>query len=686
MQELLTVNYQQTGKSTRSNDMGMREMQARAYDARDSQYLLIKAPPASGKSRALMFIALDKLHHQGIKKVVVAVPEMSIGASFRNTKLKEHGFFADWVVADKYNLCVPGQEAGKVARFKEFLAQADACVLVCTHATLRYAYQQLEPAAFNDTLLAIDEFHHASADEENKLGELIDGVMHGSNAHIVAMTGSYFRGDAIPILLPEDERLFTQVTYTYYEQLNGYTYLKSLGIGYHFYTGKYLSAIHEVLDTDKKTIIHIPHVASMESTKDKYSEVDAILDVIGEHPTKDSETGIITVTRRSDGKKLKVADLVSDDASRVDVQNYLRHINHADDMDIIIALGMAKEGFDWPWCEHVLTVGYRSSLTEVVQIIGRATRDSEGKTHAQFTNLIAQPMAEDEDVKTAVNNMLKAITVSLLMEQVLAPSITFRPRMTEQTGEIFLLDDENVQGSDVTVLGVGIQDPSEDMLRCLENMDDIVSTLYQKPEVVGGAMVNEITPQLLREVEIPKVIQELFPEMDDEEVQAASNAVFTRLAIETVVQGASSENDTPGDTAVLRPLGGISSTDLDEELHDRRLLKLGGKFIDIENLNMDLIREVNPFQGAYEILSKAVTPEVLKTIHTTVVGMRSNMTEEEAVLLWEHINEFVGSNDKEPSLVSTDPYERRLAEALAYIKQKARERKAAAMQPEQKSE
>ncbi|CAM5209255.1 hypothetical protein OURE66S_01827 [Oligella ureolytica] len=54
------------------------------------------------------------------------------------------------------------------------------------------------PNAFDDTLLAIDEFHHTSADEDNRLGELIDGVMKGSNAHIVAMTGSYFRGDAVP--------------------------------------------------------------------------------------------------------------------------------------------------------------------------------------------------------------------------------------------------------------------------------------------------------------------------------------------------------------------------------------------------------------------------------------------------------------------------------------------------------
>ncbi len=87
---------------------------------------------------------------------------------------------------------------------------------------------------------------------------------------------------------------------------------------------------------------------------------------------------------------------------------------------------MAKEGFDWPYCEHALTVGYRGSLTEVVQIIGRATRDSDDKVHAQFTNLIPEPDTDQENVVDAVNNMLKAISVSLLMEQVLAPNINWK--------------------------------------------------------------------------------------------------------------------------------------------------------------------------------------------------------------------------------------------------------------------
>ena len=429
---LLHVEYGQTGNSTKPNNMGMREMQAKAFAKRDAQYLLLKAPPASGKSRALMFLALDKLAHQGIKKAIIAVPEMSIGGSFADTELAKHGFFADWCVKPENNLCTGSgddKDQGKVDAFIRFMRGNDQ-VLVCTHATFRFAFDKLaDVGAFNDTLVAIDEFHHVSAEENNRLGAVLDEIMRNSSAHIIAMTGSYFRGDAVPILSEEDEAKFEKVTYTYYEQLNGYRYLKSLGLGYHFYQGRYLDALGEVLDPSKKTIIHIPNVNSGEAAVDKYSAVDHIIDTLGEFVEKDRETGIITV-KAHDGRLLKLADLVDDrkTSDRSLIQAYLRNIKSRDDMDIIVALGMAKEGFDWPYCEHVLTIGYRSSMTEVVQIIGRATRDCEGKTHAQFTNLIAQPDAADEDVKVSVNNLLKAITLSLLMEQVLAPNITFRRR------------------------------------------------------------------------------------------------------------------------------------------------------------------------------------------------------------------------------------------------------------------
>jgi superfamily II DNA or RNA helicase len=285
----VTVNYAGNGSSTKANEMGMRGMQERAYEKRGEQYLLIKSPPASGKSRALMFIALDKLHNQGVRKAIVVVPEKAIGASFHNEPLSNFGFFADWEVAPQWNLCnAPGDDnGGKVNSVKTFLEAPDR-VLVCTHATFRFAVDRFGAELFDGCLIAVDEFHHVSASPDNKLGAHLGQFIARDKVHIVAMTGSYFRGDADPVLSPHDEARFETVTYTYYEQLNGYQYLKQLNIGYYFYTGSYLEkdapddqTIFDVLSADAKTIIHIPNVNSRESTKDKIKEVENILHGVG---------------------------------------------------------------------------------------------------------------------------------------------------------------------------------------------------------------------------------------------------------------------------------------------------------------------------------------------------------------------------------------------------------------------
>ena len=259
----VSVTYAQNGRSTKANALGMRPMQERAYEKRGEPYLLIKSPPASGKSRALMFIALDKLTNQGLKQAIVVVPEKAIGASFNDEPLSKYGFWADWQVEPKWNLCnAPGGDnGGKVKAVGAFLESGDQ-VLVCTHATFRFAVDAYGIEAFDNRLIAIDEFHHVSANPDNKLGTHLGALIERGKTHIVAMTGSYFRGDAEAVLTPSDEAKFESVTYTYYEQLNGYTYLKQLDIGYFFYSGAYIEEILQVLDPDEKTLLHIPNVNS----------------------------------------------------------------------------------------------------------------------------------------------------------------------------------------------------------------------------------------------------------------------------------------------------------------------------------------------------------------------------------------------------------------------------------------
>lgn len=649
---IVDIKYQQTGTATAVNPLGMREMQAMAYEHRNKRFLLIKAPPASGKSRALMFIALDKLQNQGLKRVVVAVPEKSIGRSFKNTNLMNSGFFANWEVAPYFNLTDVKNEQDKKGRFIEFFRQNSAKILVCAHATLRNGMKELEDEAFNDTLLAVDEFHHTSADANSNLGDVVRRVMNNSTGHIVAMTGSYFRGDGVPVLRAEDEARFFPVTYNYYQQLNGYKYLKNLILGYHFYHGSYLDRIGEVLDTRKKTIIHIPSVNARSSTGlGKYTETGEIMKVIGTVESKDYNTGIYHV-RTADGRLLKVADLVEDDQKERNlVQGYLQNIKHRDDVDIIIALGTAKEGFDWQWCEMCLTVGVRGSLTEVIQIIGRCTRDCEGKETARFVNLIAMPDAEQAEVKVAVNDFLKAITASLLMEQVMAPSWKFKTEKEEDDGKGDLTH---------TIVVEGLKPLSSEKTKTIveSQLDDLKAAVLQDDMMVK-ALSGSTTAETITQHIIPKIIRERYPDLTDEEIEE----VRQRLLLDTIIKGNDVVNEK-GEPIPSIPSGG----DDEEKSEGNRLIKIANRFINIDQLSINLIDTINPFQRAYEVISKSVDAKTLKLIQDTIAEQKYDMTLEQAIILFKGpLKEYVATHDgKIPSMDDPDPRVRELA--VAYVK------------------
>lgn len=663
-----------TGASNKPNEMGMRPMQERAYNKRGEQYLLIKSPPASGKSRALMFIALDKLHNQECKKAIIAVPEKSIGGSFADEPLSKFGFWSDWEVRPQWNLCnAPGPDEDKVDPSKvkavgQFL-ESDDRVLVCTHATLRFAVDKYKVEAFDDCLLAIDEFHHVSADADNRLGNHLSEFIKRDKAHIVAMTGSYFRGDAVPVLAPEDEAKFETVTYTYYEQLNGYSHLKSLDIGYYFYAGRYLDAIERCLDPLKKTIVHIPNVNSRESTKDKIKEVEEIIDYLGDWQGIDPVTGFHLV-KIADGRTLKIADLVddSDQAKRAKVLNALKdpaHKNDRDHIDIIIALGMAKEGFDWIWCEHALTVGYRSSLTEIIQIIGRATRDAPEKHVATFTNLIAEPDASEEAVREAINDTLKAIAASLLMEQVLAPIFNFTPKnkgpidgynygpdgykdgkanvgFDKQTGQIHM------------EIGGLVEPKSPEAIRvCKDDINEVIAAIIQDREGLEQGVFNkEHPPEEITIQRAGKIIEKKYPDMDEGDREAIRQHAIaawnvTQKAKEIAMTGASSDDELKANTALI---DGV-----------RRFA------LEVTDLNVDLIDRIDPFEAAYAVIGKSMTEGTLKQFQGIITAKKVKISEQDARDLARRAVQFKKERGRVPDINSQDPWEKRMAEGVAAL-------------------
>jgi hypothetical protein len=654
--------------------MGMRVMQERAYARRGEQYLLIKSPPASGKSRALMFIALDKLRNQGLKQAIIVVPERSIGGSFADEPLMKGGFWADWTVKPQWNLCnAPGIDEPKVAKSKvkavgEFLASDDE-VLVCTHATFRFAVDELGVKAFDDRLIAVDEFHHVSSNPDNRLGAQLGQFITRDKVHLVAMTGSYFRGDAEAVLSPQDEAKFDTVTYTYYEQLNGYEHLKSLDIGYFFYTGRYLDAIMRVLDPALKTIVHIPNVNSRESTKDKHKEVEEIMDALGEWKGVDAVTGFHLIEVEA-GHIVKVADLVDDgdSAKRSKVLSALKdptQRNNRDHVDIIIALGMAKEGFDWIWCEHALTVGYRSSLTEIIQIIGRATRDAPGKERSRFTNLIAEPDAAEALVVDAINDTLKAIAASLLMEQVLAPRFEFTPKDAGKKEGFDYGPEGYVEGKTnvgfneerglfhFEIKGLVTPETPEATRICKEDLNEVITAFVQdKSALERGLFDRENTlPEELTQLRMGKIVRDRYPELSEQDQEAIRQHAIASLNLtqraKQLASGSESDAEQRSNTALI---DGV------------RLIAM-----DVRDLDIDLIDRINPFDAAYAVLAKAMDEKILRQVAATIAAKRVSIPYEEARELALRAVKFKQEKGRVPDITSQDAWEKRLAEGVAAL-------------------
>lgn len=694
----ITLSYDGTGASKATDGFGMRAMQVRVWDKRDAQHLLVKSPPASGKSRAAMFLGLEKLRTRDVDRVVIAVPERSIGSSFRNASLAAGGFHSDWQL--DLDLCTVGSETGrKVDELIGFLrGEGGARTALCTHSTLRAAYAKTDDVAlFDRTLVCVDELHHASSDENSRLGNLLRGLIDRAGeagrdaAHILAMTGSYFRGDGMAVLHPQDEARFERVIYTYYEQLNGYEYLKTLRINFRFYQGKYLDAIGAALDPTLKTIVHIPHVGSAEGSGfNKMFAVDAIVDAIGERMGKNPQisvnlvTGFVHVT--AGGRTLKIANLVDDSADREKVLASLRAVKNRDDVDIIIALGMAKEGFDWVWCEHVLTVGYRGSLTEVVQIIGRATRDAPGKAEAQFTNLVSAPFAKDEAISRAVNDMLKAISVSLLMEQVMAPVFKFRTH--KGADEFDGSPGDKLKPEPVTNAGeieiVGMPEIDAKAVEAIEtDFNDLFADVQNDSRTIT-VMINpdDHHTDVMYDLVVTDVIKRRYPGFSEEQIQDAVGLFGVRAGLGREVAKDPSIIQTPSLSEEEQSLfagqeerdGARATTGTNA---GDRFVQQARRFINVQELQVDLLGGRRDFDDAYELLSKELTEELLARLHGEVRALKVSMTQEEAEKLYPRIREFIQREGREPNLNSPNGREVRLAEALAFLRKLSRDKRAA---------
>ncbi len=267
--------------------------------------------------------------------------------------------------------------------------------------------------------------------------------------------------------------------------------------------------------------------------------------------------------------------------------------------------------------------------------------DSNNKTHAQFTNLIAQPEAETDEVKVAVNNMLKAITASLLMEQVLAPNFKFK--LKEDNNED---DEKNDDENTIRIRGFKLPTSQRAKEIIESDLNDLKARILQDDQMLK-AMPGNVEPEVINNVLIPKIIREVYPDLSEEDVEA----VRQHVVVDSVIKN-----------SVIEEQGG------------KKFVRMANSFVNIDDIHIDLIDKVNPFQKAFEILSKSVTTQVLKLIDEHIQSIKIEMTEDEAIMLWPKIKEWIGRTGEAPSLQSYDPKEKRMAEAVIYLRELKRQR------------
>jgi hypothetical protein len=318
------------------------------------------------------------------------------------------------------------------------------------------------------------------------------------------------------------------------------------------------------------------------------------------------------------------------EADRSRKQDYLNaHADDKDAVDIIIALNLARKVLTGRRASICSRSGYRGSLTEIVQIIGRCTRDYPGKEEARFTNIIAEPDAETSEVAEAVNNLLKAVTASLLMEQVLLPKWDLKTKLPK----------------------LQLVEPESDKAKKIidSEMDNLLESIMTNPEVIQ-AMPKKNAGKLINKGLIPKILIEKYPDLSEHDREAVRQRLVTELIIPKKINEEQEKTGSP----------------------DVRLLHFANNIIlDIRDLDINLIDSINPFEEAFQIVAKSIDKQTLGAIKEAIdrkMDRLPDFTENEIRIYWPQVQTFFEEYGRIPERSAEDPYESKLGEVLLYLR------------------
>ncbi len=607
---------------------------------------IIAAPTGSGKSTMLSMLAYQRTVSDNKKKTIIAVPQTVIGKGF-NTKVFKlpDGQVIDWSVG--VDLCTNTKDT--VEQFTNFISEdifySEAYpferILVCTHATLVSAFQSLSPEDkqiyWNNLLICVDETHHIQMHEisdevynMNSLGQVVDYSFRNNN-EMILVSATMFRGDQKGLV--SDELLKDAIKYNlpfdkYMEEMK---HLKSFSYDFiidtNDYTEDIFKCIKNLFDENlKKLFIYIPHPKSYMSSGNKIQEIQDILEQLklnlnGDKITLNENTGIYHITNIL-GLDYKVCDLVDESLSKRSIKFVNNEIINKDlnALDCVIALNRAKEGFDWEHANGMIVVGQRNSLTDVIQMVGRLLRDKQGKEKVRALHMLPfspnQPTAPNLD--NSLNDFFKAIAISLLMEDVFAPSPIKTNDDSAPTGQL--------SGAIQSVISNIFDDLELDENQRLDLFDVAQKELVN---FAGGLVESQGTysPEELKE-QMPSImkkwVEENNIEADEQQIEELAKKIYNQFA--------------------------------------KRSLQMQG--INVSNINWQMIESADPIEFTLRYVGKDTTLESLKELRRLISAGESESNKKTNELC-----QWILENNKNPNMHSIDIVEQSLGRFLSMRKQ-----------------
>lgn len=224
------------------------------------------------------------------------------------------------------------------------------------------------------------------------------------------------------------------------------------------------------------------------------------------------------------------------------------------------------------------------------------------------------------------------------MEQVLAPNFKFKAKKGT--------DDTPEKG---TLKIRGFKEPSSPRVKQIVETDlnDLKAKILQD-NTFARAVAGAVDPETTNKVLIPKIIRENYPDLSDEQVEE----VRQQVVVDSVIKNGE-----------VRDVG------------DQRFIKMSNKFVNIDDIHINLIDSVNPFQRAFEVMSKSVTPKVLRIISDSIATTRLDVSLEEAIALYPKIEAWHKVYGRRPDRRSDDPTEKYYGEALLILQRARQEQK-----------